>query len=133
MSLESLMADSTELRSFERLAAAAGPVPAIRLCAFFGPTMLHIPTTIAADHPISLLIGAQAADWLAQELGGEKVSVPALEMRALRRAGRMRFHRKLGSSTAAAAADIGVSDRQARNLAKTLLRLEGYPEKLVAD
>lgn len=134
VTLETAMADCTELRTFERLAAAAGPVAALKLCAYYGGSgMLYTPHVIAADHPISLLIGAEAASWLAAELGGETVSVPSLEMQALRRAGRMRFHRRRGSSTAEAAADLGVSERQARNLAKKMLRLEGYPEALAGD
>ncbi len=129
--LDTYMADITELRSFERLAGAAGPVAAMRMCAFFGPENLFIPAKINEQHVIALLIGAQAADWLASELGGTTVWIPALEMKTLRRAGKLRYWLSRGISASAAAPELGVTSRQARRLAAKLLSLEGYSENLI--
>lgn len=131
MSLENHMADSTELKSFARLEGAVGGVSALRLCAFFGGQTLYIPLAIGTSHVIANLIGMRDAQYLATELGGQDVFVPACELAALRRAGKLRqMLRRPGLSPTTCADELGVTGRQARRLAAKLLQLEGYPAAL---
>lgn len=125
------MADVTELRGFARLEAAVGGVAALKLCAFFGGQTLYVPLALDEDHLLVNVIGSEAAGYLVAELGGQDVSIPACEMKALRRAGKLRHQMRRGNTPSAAGAYLGITSRHARRLAATLLRLEGYSPKLL--
>lgn len=57
--------------------------------------------------------------------------LPACELAALRRAGKLRqMLRRPGLSPTTCADELGVTGRQARRLAAKLLQLEGYPAAL---
>lgn len=128
MSIENHMADSTELKAFARLEGAVGGVSALKLCAFFSNQTLYVPQKIAATHAIAMLIGMRDAQYLAAELGGSDVFVPACELTSLRRAGKLRrMLRQRGMTPTGCADELGVTGRQARRLAATLLQLEGHP------
>lgn len=128
------MADVTELKAFARLEGAVGGVSALKLCAFFGPATLYIPNEIGADHVIFRLIGERDAGYLAEELGGQDVFIPAAMLPALRRAGKLRrLLRYPGSTPSRCADELGVTHRHARRLANKLLALEGQPAGLIQE
>lgn len=134
MSVENHMSDSTELKAFARLEGAVGGVSALKLCAFFANHTLYVPREIPADHVISKLIGARDASYLAAELGGQDVFVPACELRPLRRAGKLRrMLRHPGTTPTGCAQELGVTARQARRLAEKIMALEGYPVTLISE
>jgi|APMI01.1.fsa_nt_gi hypothetical protein len=74
---------------FERLAEAMSPSAALHLCAFFGPGSLYVPPTIPESHPIFSVIGKDASDALAFELGGQTLKIPSAELVNVRRAGKV--------------------------------------------
>lgn len=72
-----------------RIAQAAGQAAARKIAAEFGGRRLYIPTRLAADHRLCLLVGFEAALAIRRELGPGHIDVPmgrAGESDATRRA-----------------------------------------------
>jgi hypothetical protein len=123
------MADQAELKTFQLLSEVIGPAAALCLCAFFASRNVYVPASIPDGHVIVNLIGREAADRLAAEYGGESLSVPACELRYLRRAGQIYALRRYGLPHSAVAAAIGVTPMRVSQIRAQLSR-EGYDSLL---
>jgi len=63
-------------QGMRELKDVVGPGAALAICAKWGGRTLYIPSRARADHPLSLLLGAEAATRLCTAMAGDRLSVP---------------------------------------------------------
>lgn len=100
------------------IAAAIGLKPTLKLCAHFGGKTLYVPTIIAFDHPIALLIGHDKAQKLADAIGGEEVALPTVDISYERRVARVIRFLIYGLKPRQIAAMEGISERTVTRIAE---------------
>lgn len=121
------MAFSTEFAQIERIADVVGVRAALMLAGFFGKhgQRLYVPLETDQKHIISRLIGIDAFKKLVSAYGGENLSIPACDLKPLRRAGQIHRLSALGVPIGdqALATGIGIAGVK---VIQGELRREGY-------
>lgn len=129
-----MMAISSDLKGFDRLAAEIGGGPALLLVSFYGG-MAHgcyVPAQPVDGHVIEKLIGREAFGWLCQAFGGETLCLPTLDgLRHIRAAGMVAALARHGVPKTLMAAACDLSTRRIEQI-KDQLRLEGFGDLLAA-
>jgi len=87
-----------DFSSFTRLADVVGPIPALKIIAFYGHAhgKVHIPAKYTPGHQIERLVGGEALQKLVETFPGQTISVPDLDLLHLRRAGLVARMEKYG-------------------------------------
>ncbi len=112
------------LTTFDRLATQIGPVPALKLCAFFAGRSVYVPKKMQHDHIIEKLIGRAAFGYLVDGYANEVLNLPAMDLLDLRRAGRLHQLIEIGASDALSAQLLGVTKRHILNIKNKLADLD---------
>lgn len=101
--------------------------PTIALASFFGAAgkNLHIPMSADPDHIIAKVIGLEAFTRLVEVYGGERISIPQLEISPMRNAGRVWLLNQRNISASASASLLGLSVDRVRQI-NSSLRREGF-------
>ncbi len=118
------------MTSHKTLAAYADVIgfeSTVALAGFFGGSgvNLYVPSAAEPDHLISKLIGLEAFSKLVDTYGGQRLPIPALDLGALRNAGRVWELRQRNVSCKASANLLGLTAERVRQISEQLRR-EGF-------
>lgn len=116
-----------QFAQIERISQTVGVPAALMLAAFFGKPRqrVYIPVTASPAHIIGKLIGPAEYEKLVKEFGGQSVSIPELDMRALRRAGQIYRLSALGVPIGDISQAVQIAPETVREIQKELHRM-GY-------
>lgn len=107
-----------DFSSFTRLADVVGPIPALKIIAFYGHAhgKVHIPAKYTPGHQIERLVGGEALQKLVETFPGQTISVPDLDLLHLRRAGLVARMEKHGLPPSVIGLAVGITPRQVQRI-----------------
>jgi hypothetical protein len=121
------MAFSTQFTQIERISEVVGVRAALMLAGFFGKQgqRIYIPVVADPKHIISKLIGREAFRDLVDAYGGQNLTIPECDLKALRRAGQIHRLSVLGVPIGDQALATGIGTAGVK-LVQDELRREGF-------
>lgn len=121
------MSIASSFAAFESISDIVGGQAALRLCAFYGPSIgrVYIPNQPTSGRPLEKLIGPKAYAELVQALGGSTLFTPRLDLTAVSNAGRVWSLSRQNISKQQIATLLGLTPTRVSQICKALAA-DGY-------